>query len=1253
MAAREDAGTLVVRVRLDAPSALPVTVGYAVTAGTATEGEDYTAVPAGTLTFAAGTTEQTLSVPIVDDAVHEPDETLTVTLSDPPNATLADAEATGTIANDEALPVVSLGLDPSLIDENGGASTVTAALSGASSEAVTVTVTVSASAVSPAVAGDVTQSGATLTISAGSTGSTGTVTITAVDNQVDAPDKSVTVSATVSGGLGVAAPSPQTLTITDDEATPTVSLTLTPSTIGENGGTSTVTATLSGLSSAAVRVEVSAEPGTGASAGDFTQSGTTLEIAAGMTASTGTVTVTAEDNVLDTPDKMVAVTGTVIVGSAENPQQKLLITDDDALTVSVTADAETVVEGNDATFTVAVAGGTSTAPVAVTYTVGGTATADTDYTAPSGTLTLGAADASGTITIATLTDSVVDDGETLEVTLSGASTSAGEVTADPTPAQTTISDTGTVTVSVTSGGAVSEGSSATFTVALSGAVSSPVEVGWSTSDGTATAGSDYTAVTSGPLTFAADSSMAQTLTVATLQDDLVEGPETFTVALTGSSLPDGVSLGTSTSTMTIIDDDTLVVSPPRDPPVVIPPRDPPEVSIAAQAVTVEEGGAASFAVSRSGSTAERLTVSVEVTESGSFIAGAVPVEARFEANADRAILQIATTDDAIDEPDGSVTVVLAAGDGYVVADPVSATVTVTDNDDPPELIITDRRAMESAGQIAFTVRLSAPSGHRVTVTRTSEDGTASAGEDYVSAHDTLVFTPGQTSGTIAVPLLDDTLDEIDETFLMVLSEPSHATLGDAVATGTIEDDDESVLQAWLARFGRTVATHVLEAVGERLTEGPGQSSRATVAGRRLSPVADVALHDGFQEGALRTVALRTVEFREVLSGSSFHLLLTEEDEKADEAGGGPGARWAAWGRGAVTRLAGTEGALSLDGEVASGMIGADYDWGRVLAGMAVAYSGGGGVFTLSGGGNLTDRMGDLHGWLLSAHPYMSVEVTDGLDVLGLLGYGRGRMSLTEGRDASEFDISMLMGAFAGRRVLLRAQSGGVDLAMKSDGVVLRMMGEAVGLPAVVADVTRLRLALEGSVDVLRGPGGVLTPSLQVGTRYDGGAAETGAGVEVGGGLRYVHPESGLTLAANGELLLTHQARGYQEWGVGGSIQVAPDAAGRGLSFSVNTSWGEAASGVEPLWSPGAEHAEGVPTGRVDAELGYGLDTPGGRGLVTPYAGVTLAGGGVHVYRLGGRLSLGQAFSLVLEAERAEGAGATPEHGLRVGGTLRR
>ena len=218
VSAREDAGSLAFKVSLDAPSAKTVTVGYALSPGTATAGADYTAVPAVTVTFTAGTTEQTVSVPILDDEVHEPDETLTLTLSGPTNATLAQGQATGTIADDEATPIVTLGLDPVQIDEDGGASRVTAALSEASSESVTVTVT--ASAVSPAAAGDFTQSGTTLTIAAGSTVSTGTVTLTAVDNDVDAPDKTVTVSGSVTGGLGVSAPSPHELTITDDEGAP-------------------------------------------------------------------------------------------------------------------------------------------------------------------------------------------------------------------------------------------------------------------------------------------------------------------------------------------------------------------------------------------------------------------------------------------------------------------------------------------------------------------------------------------------------------------------------------------------------------------------------------------------------------------------------------------------------------------------------------------------------------------------------------------------------------------------------------------------------------------------------------------------------------------------------------------------------------------------------------------------------------------------------------------------------------------------
>ena len=124
--------------------------------------------------------------------------------------------ATFNITDDDGTPTATLVLTPTSIDESGddNASTVTATLSGPSSEAVTLTV--AAAAVSPAVSSDFTLTGTTLTIAAGETTSAGTVTVTAVNNEVDAANKTVTVSATATGG-GVSDPSAVTLTITDDD----------------------------------------------------------------------------------------------------------------------------------------------------------------------------------------------------------------------------------------------------------------------------------------------------------------------------------------------------------------------------------------------------------------------------------------------------------------------------------------------------------------------------------------------------------------------------------------------------------------------------------------------------------------------------------------------------------------------------------------------------------------------------------------------------------------------------------------------------------------------------------------------------------------------------------------------------------------------------------------------------------------------------------------------------------------------------
>ena len=200
--------------------------------------------------------------------------------------------------------LVTLILTPRQIDESGTANqtTVTAALTKPLTSAVVVTV--SATAVAPAVAGDFTLSTAkTLTIAANATTSTGTVTITAVDNAIDAPWKRVTVAATVSGAMNIMT-SHAILTIADDERTPTVTMAVNPSSISENGGVATVTATLSGSSVAPTSITVRSVPGA------YTVGATdsTITIAAGQTANASdTVIITAVDNMIHAPDNRLAV----------------------------------------------------------------------------------------------------------------------------------------------------------------------------------------------------------------------------------------------------------------------------------------------------------------------------------------------------------------------------------------------------------------------------------------------------------------------------------------------------------------------------------------------------------------------------------------------------------------------------------------------------------------------------------------------------------------------------------------------------------------------------------------------------------------------------------------------------------------------------------------------------------------------------------------------------------------------------------
>ena len=168
------------------------------------------------------------------------------------------------IDDDEAAPAVTLAVADGAVDEDGGTTTVTATLSHASSEATTITVTALDGAYT--VGTD-----ATIVIAAGATSNASdTAAITAVDDDVDnVGNRTVTVTATAVNSHDIGTVTGASLTLTDDEETPAVTLALSepdtskPDTIAESGSgnASTVTATLSGTSSEAVTLTVAAAPG--------------------------------------------------------------------------------------------------------------------------------------------------------------------------------------------------------------------------------------------------------------------------------------------------------------------------------------------------------------------------------------------------------------------------------------------------------------------------------------------------------------------------------------------------------------------------------------------------------------------------------------------------------------------------------------------------------------------------------------------------------------------------------------------------------------------------------------------------------------------------------------------------------------------------------------------------------------------------------------------------------------------------------
>ncbi len=544
---------------------------------------------------------------------------------------------------------------------------------------------------------------------------------------------------------------------------------------GQSGTTTaTFTVRLSSACEMPVSVDYATANGTASAGSDYVAASGTLSFPPGSTARS--IAVTVNGDTASEPSETFFVNlswaRSEAIAAIADAQGVGTIVDDEMPSLAV--NDVTVTEGHSgttsATFTVSlsVASGQT---VTVSYaTSNGTASSDSDYAAASGTLSFPPGSTAQTIAIGVNGDTATEPGETFFVNLSGATNApiadaqaVGTIVNDDVPSLS-ISD---VTVTERNGGTTG----GTFTVSLSAASGQAVTVRYATADGTASAASDYMAV-SGTLTFPPGWTTAS-LVVPARGDTWLEPDETFLVNLSGAvnaTITDAQGVGT------IVDDDL------------------PSLFIGELSVTEGHSGTRSATFNVSLIPASEQTVTVDyATENGTASAGSDYVAASgtlsFPPGSTWQSLVVTVTGDTVFEPDETFYVSLSGATNATIE--AAKGVGTIVNDDPSVSVddVTVTEGHSGTTNATFTVRLSLASSQTVSVGIGTANGSASAGSDYVTASRTLSFSPGSTARGFTVVVNGDTAFEANETFFVNLSGATNATIVDGQGQGTILNDD--------------------------------------------------------------------------------------------------------------------------------------------------------------------------------------------------------------------------------------------------------------------------------------------------------------------------------------------------------------------------------------------------------------------------------------------------------------------------------
>lgn len=765
------------KVHLLNPSDGTVSVQYATLPGAGSVGQ-YVSV-SGTLQFLKGQSTTNLTVPIVGTTFYNPKMTFYVQLSDPVDAQLADTQATGTIYSNSSPPAVPPPIaSVNSISENEGNSGTTP---------FTFNVTLSTASKQPVVVYYQTQDGTAISGTDYDGGSGAVyfapgvtsqpVTVDVIGNTNPEPNKTFDLQLTgaTNAYLSQNNSTGQATILNDDVPAISIANTQVPAIPVGTTTTATFTVSLNEQTYQPVTVDYATADGTATTAaGDYDPASGVLTFAPGVTSQTVNVTVNGQGNA-DIGDyfylNLTNASAGSILGTA---QATATVVQTPTISVNNVTVDESPSGGNPAVFTVSLSNATSL-PITVHYvTSDGTATAGTNYTATSGTLTFQPGGATSQ-NVSVPVGANIEDGETFFLNLSSPSNAViatGQGIA-------TLSNPPVINVSdpiIPTNGASGGQDIVPFTISLSAPSTHTVMVSYHTADGTATAPEDYH-LSVGTLTFTPGTT-TQTVNILTFPNSDIPDGSNFYLDLTD---PIFASLGVSSAQGIF---SNLPV-------------------ISANNITVPVSGGsgttqAQFTVNLSSASANTIGVHY-TTQDGTAVANTnyTPTSGTltFTPGTTSQTVNVAVDNN---DTDGSQFYLDLSSPTDAIIETTQATATVSAS---PVISISPASVEEGNSgttPMTFNVTLSHASTQNISVDYATSDGTeplngddpATQGDDYQTTNGVLNIPAGQTTGTITVNVYGDTTPETDEYFYLTLTDPTHATLGSpSQVTGTILNDD--------------------------------------------------------------------------------------------------------------------------------------------------------------------------------------------------------------------------------------------------------------------------------------------------------------------------------------------------------------------------------------------------------------------------------------------------------------------------------